>query len=45
MVGVMVALQVHAYGQVVYPGQTILEMVSVNDQLVAEATVRLIDID
>lgn len=43
--GVIVGLQVHAHGQVVRPGQTILEMVPVDDQLVVEAKVRPVDID
>ncbi|MPZ11264.1 MAG: HlyD family type I secretion periplasmic adaptor subunit [Kiloniellaceae bacterium] len=43
--GVVVGLQVHAHGQVVRPGQTMLEMVPVDDQLVVEAKVRPVDID
>jgi HlyD family type I secretion membrane fusion protein len=43
--GVIVGLQVHAHGQVVRPGQTMLEMVPVDDQLVVEAKVRPVDID
>jgi HlyD family type I secretion membrane fusion protein len=43
--GVVVGLQVHAHGQVVRPGQTILEMVPIDDQLVVEAKVRPVDID
>lgn len=43
--GIAVGLQVHAPGQVVKPGQTILEMVPVDDQLVVEARVRPVDID
>ena len=41
----IVGLQVHAHGQVVRPGQTILEMVPVDDQLVVEAKVRSVDVD
>ncbi|MGD1877677.1 MAG: HlyD family type I secretion periplasmic adaptor subunit [Kiloniellaceae bacterium] len=43
--GVVVSLEVYAPGQVVRPGQTILELVPVGDQLIVEAKVRPLDID
>ena len=43
--GVVVGLQVYATGQVVRAGETILELVPVNDQLIVEAKVRPVDID
>ncbi len=43
--GVVVGLQVYASGQVVKAGQTILELVPVDDQLIVEAKIRPFDID
>lgn len=43
--GVVVGLEVHAPGQVVQPGATILELVPVNDELIVEARVLPLDID
>ncbi|GAB4237964.1 MAG: HlyD family type I secretion periplasmic adaptor subunit [Kiloniellaceae bacterium] len=43
--GVIVGLQVYASGQVVKAGETILELVPVDDQLIVEAKIRPFDID
>ena len=43
--GVVVGLEVHAPGQVVQPGATILELVPVDDELIVEARVQPFDID
>ena len=42
---VVVGLQVYAPGQVVRPGQAVLELVPVDDQLIVEAKIRPVDID
>ncbi|NIA67454.1 HlyD family type I secretion periplasmic adaptor subunit [Pelagibius litoralis] len=43
--GIIVGLAVHAPGQVVQPGATILELVPVDDELIVEARVQPFDID
>lgn len=43
--GIVVGLEVHAPGQVVRPGATILELVPVNDELIVEARVQPFDVD
>lgn len=43
--GIVVGLQVYAAGQVVKAGETFLELVPVNDQLIVEAKVQPFDID
>ncbi|WP_340117785.1 HlyD family type I secretion periplasmic adaptor subunit [Pelagibius sp. 7325] len=42
---IVVGLQVYAQGQVVRPGQAVLELVPVGDQLIVEAKIRPVDID
>jgi len=42
---IVVGLQVYAAGQVVRPGQPVLELVPVHDQLIVEAKIRPVDID
>ncbi|MEQ9606183.1 MAG: HlyD family type I secretion periplasmic adaptor subunit [Kiloniellaceae bacterium] len=43
--GVVVGMQVYATGQVVRAGETIMELVPVDDQLIVEAKVRPVDIN
>lgn len=43
--GIVVGLSVHAPGQVVQPGATILELVPLDDELIVEARVQPLDID